>query len=318
MKFRLYYLLFLLLMGCSAKYHTVVDQVLPARVPAIAQMRSLTVVDRAREANLGTRLETGDLYSQGNVRFLERCARQLPVAANVYNKSQRDANAGSPAPRLNSSQVRDFGGQSEGLLCLEQLFPREVRTYETYDKHQLDEQGKDYYIRAVRATKSMTLSALWRLYEVRTGRVIVELPYLVEDIVEAEGLDQTSVNTKLDTLYTFNPSELQQQSMDMFLADVLPTPIESSWLYYSKGGSLMERSAELLEARRYHDAVRLFEANAKSIDRLKKPGRAILNWATALFLDGQSQEALAKAYEGQNRYGGSDFTAFIKKVRSYE
>jgi hypothetical protein len=73
-----------------------------------------------------------------------------------------------------------------------------------------------------------------------------------------------------------------------------------------------------LEARRYHDAVRLFDANASAIDRLKKPGRAILNWATVLFLNGQTQEALAKAYEGQNQYGGSDFTAFIKKVRSYE
>jgi hypothetical protein len=318
MKFHLYYLLLPLLMGCSAKYHTIVDQVLPARVPAIAQMRSLTVVDRARESNLGTRLETGDLYSQGNIRFLERCANQLPVAATVFSKSQRDANAGSPAPRLSSSQVRDFGGVSEGLLCLDQLFPLEVRTYETYDKHQLDEQGKDYYIRAVRATKRMTLSAMWRLYEVRTGRLVVELPYLVEDVVEAEALDQTSVNTKLDTSFTFNPAELQQQSMNMFLADVLPTPIESNWLYYRKGSSLMERSAELIEVNRYRDAVRLFEANASAIDRLKKPERAILNWATALFLDGQTQEALSKAYDGQNRYGGSDFTAFIKKVRSYE
>lgn len=318
MKFRLWYLLLPLLMGCSAKYHTIVDQVLPARVPAISQMRSLTVVDRAREANLGTRLETGDLYSQGNIRFLERCARQLPVAANVYNKSQRDANAGSPAPRLNSAQVRDFGGQSEGLLCLEQLFPREVRTYESYDKHQLDEQGKDYYIRAVRATKSMTLNAMWRLYDVRTGRIIIELPYLVEDVFEVEALDQSSANTKLDTSYTFNPEQLQQQSMDMFLADVLPTPIESTWLYYRKGNGLLERSSALLEANRYHDAVRLFEANAAEISRLKKPERAILNWATVLFLDGQHQQALDKAYEGLNSYGSGDFTAFIKKVRSYE
>lgn len=317
-KFRLWYLLLPLLMGCSAKYHTVVDQILPARVPAIAQMRSLTLLDRAQEANLGTRLGTGDLYRQGNVRFLERCANQLPVAATVISKSQRDANAGFPAPRLNSAEVREFGGQSEGLLCLEQLFPREIRTYESYDKHQLDEQGEDYYIRAVRATKSMTLNAVWRLYEVRTGRLIVELPYVVEDVFEAEGLDQTSVNTKLDTLYAFNPEELQQQSMEMFLADVLPTPIESNWLYYRKGGSLMERSAELLEARRYHDAARLLAANAKSIDRLKKPERAILNWATALFLDGQRQEALNKAQEGINKYGSGDFTAFIKKVRSYE
>jgi hypothetical protein len=317
-KFRLYYLLLPLLMGCSAKYHTVVDQVLPARVPVISQMRSITLLDRAHESNLGIRLETGSLYSQGNVRFLQKCAGQLPVAATVFPKSQRDANAGSPAPRLNSAEVREFGGVSEGLLCLEQLFPREIRTYESYDKHQLDEQGKDYYIRAVRGTKNMTLNALWRLYEVRTGRLIIELPYLAEEVFEAEGLDQSSVNTKLDTLYDFNPEQLQQRSLDMFLADVLPTPIESSWLYYRKGGSLMERSAELLEARRYHDAVRLFEANASIIDRLKKPERAILNWATVLFLDGQRQKALDKAYEGQNRYGGSDFTAFIKKVRSYE
>lgn len=316
-KLRLWYFLFPLLMGCSAKYHTVVDQVLPARVPAVSQMRSLTLLDRARESNLGNRIQSATLYSQGNRPFLAECGRQLPVAASVYPQSQRESNSGAPAPRLNAAEVREFGGQSEGLLCLEQLFPLESRTYQEYDKHQLDAQGKDYYVRAVRATKIMSLSTMWRLYEVRTGRLVVELPYLVEDVFEAEALDRASVNIKLDTMYTFRPEQLQQQSLALFLADVLPTPIESNWLYYTKGGALIERSAALLEAGNYHDAARLLEANASQIDRLKKPERAFLNWATVLYLDGQRQEALDKANEGLSKYGGGDFNIFIKKVRSY-
>ncbi|MEZ4987438.1 MAG: hypothetical protein R2795_20735 [Saprospiraceae bacterium] len=134
-----YYAIFttLLLSGCSAAYLTVVDQELPPRVPEVLQMHHLTLLDRARESNVGLRLQSGVIVSQGNKAFLDACSRKMEAPCSVHTKGLRDSNAGRPAARLNASEVREYAGQSEGLFALEQFFIQETRTYTTYQKHQL-------------------------------------------------------------------------------------------------------------------------------------------------------------------------------------
>ena len=318
MKNLLFFLvLTVLLPSCGAKYITIVDQVLPAKVPFPEEIKSITLLDRARESNLGVRLGSGTIYSQGHVQLLRNCAGRLPYQTTVYPKSIRDSNAGSPAHRMNRDEVATYVGSTQAVFSLEQLFFQEERRTVEYDKHQLDENGDDYYVKAIRGTKISSLDALWRLYDGRTGSIVLELPYSLEDVFEAEALDYQSVNAKLDTLHTVDVQTMAATMVDRLLADVSPTPIESNWLYYTKGNDLVERSAAYLEAGRYSAAARIVEENQRIIPQLKKPERAQYNWATALFLDGQHRRAEEVAREGYTRYRKSEFTQLIQKINTY-
>lgn len=248
---------------------------------------------------------------------VRNCAGRLPLSASIHNQPQLASLQGAPAPRLNPADVSRLVRGSQGLFCLEQLFFQEERRTVQYDKHQLDEDGNDYYIKAIRGTKISSLDVLWRLYDGRTGTVVMELPYILEDVFEAEGLNYQSVNAKLDTLHSVNPDAMARTMVDQLIAEVTPTPIESNWLYYTKGNDLVERSSDYMEAGRYEDAARFVDQNQRLIPRLKKGHRAQMNWATALFLSGDIAGAEQVARDGYSQFREQEFLTFVQKISAY-
>lgn len=305
----------LLLSSCTAKYITIVDQVLPAEKPFPKEIRSVVVLDRARPANLGSSSQQSNIGN--NTTVVRNCAGRLPLSASVHPQGQYASFQGAPAARLTAEEVSNLSRGTQGIFSLEQLFFQEERRTVEYDKHQLDENGEDYYIKAIRGTKISSLDALWRLYDGRSGQVVMELPYALEDFFEAEGLNYQSVNAKLDTMHQVNPDAMARTMVDQLIAEVTPTPVESNWLYYTKGNDLVKRSAGYMEAGRYDAAARLIEQNRSKIPQLKKPHRAQMNWATALFLDGDVAGAEQVARDGYSQFRNQEFLTFVQKISAY-
>ena len=313
----LLYNLFLVLMlsSCGAKYITIVDQVLPAEKPFPSDIRSVVVVDRARPANLGSSSQQSNIGN--NTTVVRNCAGRLPLSASVLPQGQYMSVQGAPAPPLSPAEVNNLSRGTQGVFSLDQLFFGEERRTVEYDKHQLDENGYDYYIKAIRGTKLSSLDALWRLYDGRSGEVLMEFPYALEDFFEAEGLNYQSVNAKLDTMHQVNPDAMARTMVDQLIAEVTPTPIESNWLYYTKGNDLVKRSADYMEAGRYDAAARLIQQNSRKIVQMKRPERAQMNWATALFLDGDIAGATQVARDGYSQFRDQEFLTFVQKISAY-
>ncbi|MEZ4987437.1 MAG: hypothetical protein R2795_20730 [Saprospiraceae bacterium] len=150
------------------------------------------------------------------------------------------------------------------------------------------------------------------MYDAQSGRVVVELPYQIQNVYEAE-FQTRRLSTPVEYPHPLNEQILQNQAIDQLLADIQSVKITSSWLYYTKGNGLVERTAAYMKRGDYQLAVRFMTENARQLDGLKKQDRAVYNFATALYLAGKKQEALIKAGEGLDKYGASSFRTLIHK-----
>lgn len=301
--------------SCSVKYLSVTDRVIPPIIELPSNVNSITLLNRSKESNIFNRRRSGKIYGYSNKQILDRISGQLPVTTKVNDEVLSDSRNGSPAPKLSLRDVRKYSLSTDGLLSLELLYQKETRNYQQFEKHQLDENSNDYYVRAVRGEKITTQDALWRLYDSENGRVLLELPYNIEYKVEAEALSQQEVNNKLDTIQTFSNNELQFEIADMLIVDLSPQYIKSNWKIYTKGNNAIKLSSNLLLANKYDQAIRTLEAHVPRMNE-KDRAKALLNLATAYLLSGEKQKALQIAEKAIREFRSSDFQNFIKKVRA--
>lgn len=306
------------LSSCSRKYYSNVDAVIAPKIIMPENIKTVTLLDRSKEKNLSLRVgnvvKSGIINSNVTKRFMRNAGNKLPLFTNVYPKSLRHSNAGSPARQMNSEDVSKYAGESDGLFAIELFLFKEVRIFENIRKHQLDENGKDYIIDAVRGTRINTLNTQWRLYDKITGEVIFTLPYNVEEIFEVEGLTEAGANAKLDTLITLTINDLTGQIVNQINVDFNPHQIRSHWMYFKKGDELIKKSGQYIKQGNFKKAIKLLQINQPMEASSKIKIRAIYNLSTSYFLNGQYEKAIEEVKEGLSLYRNKELKQLLKKM----
>lgn len=303
----------LLATSCSVSYLSVTDEVLPPKIVFPGGVQSVVLLNRSLESDLGQRLSSGVIHDASHKEIIRYVVNKMPIQAQGHNKTARDSRRGERADPLAVAEVQEYGAGYDGLFCLEQLHHIEKRAYFPYQKHQLDEQGKDYYVDAVRGTRTATFMAFWRLYDVKSGKVLLELPYQIIDNTEAEALSQQGLDAKLDTTNVLNPDKMKYQLADMLIQDLSPSSIQSNWMYYKKGHDDIKGTAEYFKKKQYSLIIRTYERNLQTYSGKEKE-RVMYNLATAYYLHGNRGEALKTATEGYRLFGSPYFKNLLQKM----
>lgn len=299
--------------SCSVSYLTVTDKVIPPKIAFPDNIQSVVLLNRSLERDLGQRLSSGVIHDARHKGIIRYVVNKMPIRAQGHNKTARDSRKGERADPFTADDVREYGAEYDGLFCLEQLNHTEKRTHTAYEKHQLDENGNDYYVNATRGSRTNTFTSFWRLYEVKTGKVLLELPYQIVDVVEAEALSYQGLNAKLDTINVLNPDQMKYELADMLIQDLTPTIMESSWMYYKKGHDDIKKTAKYFKNKQYSLIAQTYEHSMQSYTNKDKE-RILFNLATAHFLNGDREEAMRTATEGQRLYGSAYFRNLIQKM----
>ncbi len=280
----------------------------------------MTLLDRAKEKNLSNRVEsvvtTGVINSTITKRMLRSVGNTMPISTNMHNKSLRHSNAGSPARQMSPADVKKYVGEKDGLLAMDLFLVQEFRTFENFEKHQLDENGRDYTIAAVKGSLVNSLKTHWRLYDATTGSVLLSLPYETEEILEAEGLNQNGVNVKLDSLNGNTIDYMMNKLVNQIKADFNPRQIKSNWMYFSKGDKRIERSGQYIKKGAFKKVISILEVNQGSSSKEKIKIRALYNLSTALFLDGQTDAAIKNIRTGLRKYNNKELKRLLTKMEA--
>lgn len=299
--------------SCSVSYLIVTDEVVPPKIEFPGNIQSVVLLNRSLESDLGQRISSGVILNASHKEIIRYVTGEMPIRAQAHNKTVRDSKSGERADPFSPADVKTYGSGYDALFCLAQLHHTEQRTYNTYEKHQLDEQGNDYYVNAVKGARTTTFTSFWRLYEVKSGKVLLELPYQIVDKIETEALSRQGLNTKFDTTNVPDPERMNYQMADALIQDFSPTKMQSNWMYYKKGHDDIKRTEKYFKNKRYDLVVRTYARNRNTYSDKEKE-RVLYNLATAQFLNGDREEAMRTATEGQRLYGSAYFRNLIQKM----
>ena len=238
----------------------------------------------------------------------------IPVASVKLEKSLRDGKEDGPADPIRPGIIAEYSANSDGLFCLEEFDFTEQRTYKDIKKEQLDPAGKKYIIEAVAGTRLIYLRTYWRLYDGKTGRIVMTVPQYTENTFETEGLSRQGVNVQMDTTNIVTASTLSRQLSRSLIKDINPEPVRSTWDYYIKGNDHIVRSANMIAKGDFRSSVNYLTQNVKSIKEDKYRIRANYNLVISYYFNKQKDQALQLAAHEYNRTGKGEFKNLYDKI----
>lgn len=293
------------------------DAVLPPKIKLPEQMKVIGVMDRSQvklsDKRSGSGSEVSAIDAARNT-MINDIKNGLPLAEVRLEKPRPDGHTRRSAEPIRPENIRSYANNADGLFCLDEYDFQEQRNYKDIRKNQLDKDGKTYTIDAVAATRLIYLRTLWRLYDGRTGQVMLEIPQYSEDKYETEGLTRQGVNAHLDTTETVTPSTLSRQLSRSIIQDINPKEITSSWKYYRKGHDVIENSASYIKRGEFRNAVEYLSKNVKTISSEKLKLRASYNLIVAYYFNRQREEALRLATYEYNRTNKKEFRELYDKI----
>ena len=238
----------------------------------------------------------------------------IPVSNVKLEKARREGKEEGPADVIRPDLISEYAGNADGIFSLEEFDFTEQRTYKDIKKEQLDPSGKKYVIAAVAGTRLIYLRTYWRLYDGKTGKVLMTLPQYTENTFETEGLSRQGVNATMDTTNLVTVSTLTRQLSGNLIKDINPEPIKSHWVYYKKGHESIVHSANLIEKGDFRTAVQYLTVQVKSIEVDKFRIRANYNLVVSLYFNKQKDAALQLAAYEYNRTGKQEFKELYDKI----
>lgn len=293
------------------------DAVLPPKIMMPEYIKVLGVMDRSQtKINVkgsGSGSEVSAIDAARNA-MVNDIKNGLPVAEVRLEKPRPDGHPKRSAEPIRPGNIRSYANNAEGLFCLDEYDFQEQRNYKDIRKNQLDKDGKTYTIDAVEATRLIYLRTLWRLYDGRTGQIVLEIPQYSEDKYETEGLTRQGVNAHLDTTETVTPSTLSRQLSRSIIQDINPKEITSSWKYYRKGNEVIEVSASYIKRGEFRPVVEYLNKNINTISSEKLRLRSSYNLIVAYYFNRQKDEALKLASYEFNRTNKKEFRELYDKI----
>ncbi len=297
----IYYLLILsfvlLNTNCNKAYYSNLEEVIPAKHVIPTHIKTITLLDRSKEKSVGisieNTLETGQITDNEGRVFLKQIQSKIPATTHLSPKSFKHSFDGGVADILNKEDINNYAENRDALLCLEQLFYKETFTYVNKQKHQLDENGNDYYLDVVECTQENQMQIHLRLYDTKSGAILLETPYIEEASLIAEGLTKEGVTAKMDSMQVNRKPELSKIIEKKVKSEFAPKEIRSNWLYYTKGEEIIKRSAMNIRHGNFEKVISLLQPKISTLSSKKKTRqKAVHNLAVSLYLTGQTEAAL--------------------------
>ncbi len=317
----------LLFQSCaSVSYYSRQDAVMPAKIPIPSHIQSIKIVNRSVNKSILNRavntLKTGnivgDQYTAGRNVLMSGVESGLLHVSSVSRKMDRADHTETPADPMALARIKEYAGQADALLGLEQFTYGEQREYKRYQKHQLDENGADQYINVVRGTRTTTLITYWRLYDTHTGKILQTIPQKTVDFLDVEGLDERSANVKMDTTRIMRPDILASVLAQELVDDLKPHYNHSNWMYYKKGNDAIKRSANFIKKGRFRESISLLEKSIPNIEKRDSKEKAIYNLAVSCFLSGDKKQAILWAKEEMEVSNKKEFVRMLNQINRYK
>lgn len=308
---------FILITGCKTATYSHVDAVLDPKYKIPQHISTIGVMDRSvmKTGNTPGK-STGIVTTTDEAKnvLLNDIKNGIPVKGAKLERPRRDGKENGPADQIKSTQIKEYANTLDGLFCLEEFDFTEQRTYKDIKKEQLDPSGKKYVIAAVAGTRIIYLRTYWRLYDGKSGQVLMTIPQYTENSFETEGLNRQGVNAQMDTTNIVTVSTLSRQLSRNLIRDINPEPIRSHWMYYRKGNETIQRSSKLIESGDFRSAVEFLSQKSKALKEDKMKSRINYNLALSYYFNKQKDLALQLAAHEYNRTGKREFKELYDKI----
>ncbi len=312
----------LTLSSCATASYQSSKAVGKAQIELPSHVESVLIMDRSLDPN-----GVQDVFVSGKVtsamlgwdrlRLMKAVSKAIPVLADVSSDTETAEDVTRSRPQLSLAEIKSRAKDYDALLCLDQFWEMDETKMTVFPKHQLDANGNDYVIDAMRGEKQVRLKVLWRLYDTTTGKLLNEIPQLREEFYTAEGLDATQVNTKIASQ---KPATIEQFRIDMAKSmkrELSPRYHKSFWTYYRKGDRPIKRSATCIRNGDFKRAIAQLEGKQETVKNQKQRSRLEHNLALATFLSGMHQEGIKIASHAKNKYGGRKLSKLLQKMQNY-
>lgn len=304
------------LIGCKTSTLTQVDKVIAPRYQLPSHLNSIALIDRSVEKT-GFSNSMKDVITpadQARIDYINAIKSGLPVSSKKVLSPLNEGRKDGVAEKMDQKRLQEIAGNMVGVLSLEQFEFSETRTYKDIKKSQLDPYGKKYTIIAVSGKREISLKTYWRLYEVKSGTVLLTFPQYTENTYETEGLDRQSVNLQMDTTEVVTASTLGRKLSAVFIRDINPEEIKSYWDFYVKGDEIVKNSGKLIKKSDFRNAVEYLTSNIGSIEKQKNISRANHNLIIAYYFNDQRDKALRLAAYQYNLTGRYEFKELYDKM----
>jgi len=317
------FLIIFLASSCSVTYHSVIDSIVEPRLAIPDEMDTLYLVDRSRFASSYERLKeklssgfiVGDRLKKSRNTFKNELKFRTEKPLSIRKKELKHAEKTGLAKPMSKQQIIGLNSPHIGILSIEMFQIYENFQFVEYDKHQLDSLGNDIIIQAIRGKRSNTIECHLRLYEKSNGRILHEIPRIVEHFVEEEGLTESQVRSKLNLNLSDVNIRLATELASELSLEFNPLRIKSHWMYY-KGGKLLNPAHELIKNRSYKEAEHYLSEVLNKEKGVGKRQKILYNLCLLHHLQGKKSLAIKMAEEHLQKNKFKALSRLIQQIKS--
>lgn len=204
----------------------------------------------------------------------------------------------------NSSMAKEFITEGDALLVLVDFASDYAYQSNKIRKHQLDQDGKDYYIDAYEASRDYEVYSRWAVYHGDHNGPLYEWNTIGQKTLRTQGLHKVQTTDKLDSISIGLERYLMDSLANEIPPVIVPSKIFDSWTYYIKGADALKEGRKYMETDNLSTAMNIYRRALKAADK-KSKARLYYNLAVIHDIQGDANQALKNAedaYLTDNKY----------------
>lgn len=195
-----------------------------------------------------------------------------------------------------TSKIKDYvPGSDEVLIVLDHLHSDYDFKSEKIRKHQLDADGKDYYLDAYEATRHYMVRADWNIYHSDPVQLLYNLHNRGERKITTQGLNKDQTLQKLDSVARGVERYLLDSMAQVLASQILPRKMYDSWTYYVKGSEELENGYKFMKLDKLEDCEKIYLSALGSTNDPKIEARLNYNLAVINDISGDINSAFEYA-----------------------
>lgn len=207
-----------------------------------------------------------------------------------------------------------YMGEKDVLVVLDDFVSDYDFKSEKIRKHQLDAQGRDYYIEAYESSRNYRVRAYWSLYNGADGQLLDRFEEVGEKKFSTQGLHKDQTILKLDSLGQGIPNYLMDSLATSFANYILPVRVYDSWTYFAKGDPVLETGQKYMSLDQLEKAEETYRRGLSSADDKTKP-KLYYNLAVINDIRRSYGAALDYAEKAVLLSDKSTYTALYNKIK---
>lgn len=210
--------------------------------------------------------------------------------------------------------AKEYMTPNDVLIVLEDFESDYDFKSEKIRKHQLDPQGKDYYIEAYESTRNYRIKAVWSLYNGQNGSLLDRFEDIGEKKFATQGLQKDQTIIKLDSLGKGVPHYIMDSLALSLTNYIMPIRIYDTWTYFAKGSDALEKGSKYFALEKLDDAEDIYHRSLSSADDKTKP-KLYYNLAVIADIKRNYQQALDYAENAVLLSDKSVYKTLFNKIK---